>query len=93
MSLGFAVLALYRLLVGEAVGRLFITREVPLWIVCCAGVFFSLFAPDDGTPIAVELVFATVHVHNVCAKLGVVGRGGLTAFLKQELRVSLRRRA
>ncbi|WP_197735981.1 helix-turn-helix transcriptional regulator [Arabiibacter massiliensis] len=59
-SLSFAMLVLYRLLVGEAVGRPFTTREVPLWIVCCVGAFCSWFVPDDGASIAVELVFATV---------------------------------
>lgn len=59
-SLSFAMLVLYRLLVGEAVGRPFTTCEAPLWIACCMGAFCSWFVPDDGTSIAVELVFATV---------------------------------
>lgn len=59
-SLSFAMLVMYRLIVGEAVKRALTSREAPLWIVCCVGAFCSWFVPEDGTSVAVELVFATV---------------------------------
>lgn len=79
-SLSFAMLALYRLLAGEAVDRPFTTREAQLWIVCCVGAFCSWFVPDDATSIAVELVFATVlRLWIVLVALWglVTGRGSL----------------
>lgn len=59
-SLSFVMLLLYRLILGEVVGKRLSHTEVPLWIACCVGAFCSWFIPDIEPSIAVELVFATV---------------------------------
>lgn len=60
--LSFAMLPLYRLVVGCVFGVEPSHKEAPLWIVCFVGAFCSWFVPDVTSSVAIESAFSMVLV-------------------------------